>query len=248
MRLRADMLHRLREFFDSRGFLEVETPILSADTVVDRHLDPFQVTGQWSVANGQRGERGEGRGERKNLRPKPQAPRPTWLQTSPEFHMKRLLAAGSGPIYQVARVFRQDELGPLHNPEFTMIEWYQPGDGMDEGMQLTADLCEALLAPTKPPPADTKPRPVVAPEEGAAVQLPPQRNVQLPPQRNVQLPPQRNVQLPPQRDVKLPPRQKVELSPQDTAAPSPGATTGRGFLFPAQRLSYRDAFELLHRN
>ena len=145
MRLRADMLHRLREFFDSRGFLEVETPILSADTVVDRHLDPFQVSGQWSVASGQRGKRGEGRGERDNLRPKTQDPRPIWLQTSPEFHMKRLLAAGSGPIYQVARVFRQDELGPLHNPEFTMIEWYQPGDGMDEGMQLTSDLCAAML-------------------------------------------------------------------------------------------------------
>jgi lysyl-tRNA synthetase class 2 len=69
-----------------------------------------------------------------------------WLQTSPEFGMKRLLAAGAGAIYQVARVFRQDELGPLHNPEFTLVEWYQPGEGMDQGMQFTSDLCEALLA------------------------------------------------------------------------------------------------------
>ncbi len=118
LRLRADMLRRLREFFDSRGFLEVETPILSADTVIDRHLDPFCTNV----------------GERC-----------LWLQTSPEFHMKRLLADGAGAIYQVARVFRQGELGPLHNPEFTLVEWYRPGDGMNEGMQLTGELCEAML-------------------------------------------------------------------------------------------------------
>ncbi|MEN6450859.1 MAG: EF-P lysine aminoacylase EpmA, partial [Thermoguttaceae bacterium] len=88
----------------------------------------------------------------------PSAAKRLWLQTSPEFHMKRLLAAGSGPIYEVARVFRQDELGPLHNPEFTLVEWYQPGDGMAEGMQFTSDLCETLLDVRS-----IKPRPVVAP-------------------------------------------------------------------------------------
>ncbi|NLF09345.1 MAG: EF-P lysine aminoacylase GenX [Pirellulaceae bacterium] len=141
MRLRAQMLRRLREFFDSRGFLEVETPILSADTVVDRHLDPFcTVVGNEFLATV---------GTTAPISPRADVPstaKRLWLQTSPEFHMKRLLAAGSGPIYQVARVFRQEELGPLHNPEFTMIEWYQPGDGMNEGMQLTADLCETLLS------------------------------------------------------------------------------------------------------
>jgi elongation factor P--(R)-beta-lysine ligase len=121
LRLRAELLKRLRRFFDDRGFLEVETPVLSADTVVDRHLDPFDLAV-------------DGRSPR------------MWLQTSPEFAMKRMLAAGAPPIYQVARVFRRDELGPLHNPEFTLVEWYQPGDGLDAGMQLTTDLCATLLA------------------------------------------------------------------------------------------------------
>jgi len=124
LRMRAKLLRRTRDFFERRGFLEVETPILSADTVVDRHLDPFQV----EVPDPSGGQR-----------------RRMWLQTSPEFAMKRLLAAGFGAIYQITRAFRQGEQGPLHNPEFTMVEWYRTGDGMDEGMQLTGDLCEALL-------------------------------------------------------------------------------------------------------
>ncbi len=81
-------------------------------------------------------------------RPPSPAPR-LWLQTSPEFAMKRLLAAGAGRIYEVARVFRLDELGPLHNPEFTLVEWYQPGEDLDAGMQLTSDLCETLLSDTQ---------------------------------------------------------------------------------------------------
>ena len=125
LRLRAAMLRRLREFFDRRGFLEVETPILSADTVVDRHLDPIAVPG------------GDG---------SPWfAGRTGWLQTSPEFAMKRLLAAGATAIYQVARVFRRDEQGSLHNGEFTMVEWYRTGDGLAEGMQLLDDLAQTLL-------------------------------------------------------------------------------------------------------
>jgi lysyl-tRNA synthetase class 2 len=134
LRLRAEMLCRLRQFFDGRGFLEVETPIVSADTVVDRHLDPFHI----EMIGGGAGLPNAGRSVSHE-------PARMWLQTSPEFAMKRLLAAGAGCIYQVARVFRLDELGPLHNPEFTLVEWYQPGDGMDAGMQVTSDLCEALL-------------------------------------------------------------------------------------------------------
>jgi len=127
LRLRAQLLRRLRDFFERRGFLEVETPILSADTVVDRHIEPFSVVdGRASTAA--------------------DAPRRLWLQTSPEFLMKRLLAAGGRAIYQVTRAFRQGEQGPLHNPEFTIVEWYRVGDGLAEGMQLLSDLCQALLA------------------------------------------------------------------------------------------------------
>jgi len=135
LHFRAALLRRLRDFFDSRGFLEVETPILSADTVVDRHLDPF-----CTEISGARASCPHPAAETAALR------RRMWLQTSPEFAMKRMLAAGAGRIYQVARVFRLDELGPLHNPEFTLVEWYQPGDGLDEGMQLTGDLCETMLS------------------------------------------------------------------------------------------------------
>jgi lysyl-tRNA synthetase class 2 len=123
LRLRAGLLRRLREFFHDRGFLEVETPVLSVDTVVDRHLDPF------SLNVGRSGGK----------------PQTFWLQTSPEFAMKRLLAAGAEAIYQVSRVFRQEEQGPLHNPEFTLVEWYRRGDDFRAGMQLTSDLCESLL-------------------------------------------------------------------------------------------------------
>lgn len=126
LRLRAELLRRLRAFFDRSGFLEVETPVLSADTVVDRHLDPFSVVVRPASAH---------RNEQRS-----------WLQTSPEFAMKRLLAAGATAIYQVTRAFRQDEQGPLHNPEFTMVEWYRVGDGLAEGIERLSDLGETLLA------------------------------------------------------------------------------------------------------
>ncbi len=126
LRHRAALLKRLRAFFDERGFLEVETPLLSADTVVDRHLDPMTVC----VAPAGTGDGG----------------RPVeWLQTSPEFCMKRLLAAGGEAIYQVTRAFRQDERGRLHNPEFSIVEWYRVGDDYPAGMDLLADVAGTLL-------------------------------------------------------------------------------------------------------
>ncbi|MCE9524787.1 MAG: EF-P lysine aminoacylase GenX [Planctomycetales bacterium] len=126
---RASLLRRLRTFFDSRGFLEVETPLLSHDVVVDRHLDPLSVT----------------------LSPDPREPEvgpKLWLQTSPEFAMKRLLVTGKDQlrsIYQITRAFRGGEIGPLHNPEFTMVEWYRVNDDYAAGMQLLADLAEEML-------------------------------------------------------------------------------------------------------
>jgi elongation factor P--(R)-beta-lysine ligase len=137
LRRRAELLFKVRRFFDERGFLEVETPILSNDTVVDRHLDPLAVT----------------------LFSDPRLPKEgqkLWLQTSPEFGMKRLLAATTvwhgfpnpaplTAIYQITRAFRGGEAGALHNPEFTMVEWYRVGDDYAAGMQLLADLADAVL-------------------------------------------------------------------------------------------------------
>jgi lysyl-tRNA synthetase class 2 len=129
LRRRAALLAKLRGFFERHGFLEVETPILSADTVVDRHLDPFPVP--LAV---------------------PGAKTRLWLQTSPEFAMKRLMAAGAEAIYQVTRAFRRHEQGARHNPEFTLVEWYRRGDSMAEGMQFLSALCAELLGmpPAKP--------------------------------------------------------------------------------------------------
>lgn len=126
LQLRARLLRRVRAFFDDRGFCEVETPYLSHETVIDRHLDPFETA--W-IADPRRPERQS----------------KLYLQTSPEFGMKRLLVTGAGPIYQIARAFRNGECGPLHNPEFTLVEWYRPGDDYAAGMALLSDFAEALL-------------------------------------------------------------------------------------------------------
>jgi lysyl-tRNA synthetase class 2 len=127
LRRRAELLRQVRQFFDSRGFLEVETPLLSHDTVIDRHLDPLGVTLFTDARQPERGKR-------------------LWLQTSPEFGMKRLLAAGATAIYQIAKAFRGGpEFGSEHNPEFTIVEWYRVGDDYAAGMQLLSDLAEFAI-------------------------------------------------------------------------------------------------------
>ena len=126
LRTRASLLSRTRQFFDRRGFIEVQTPLLSADTVVDRHLDPIPV-----LLPADPRSLGEGR--------------PMWLQTSPEFAMKRLLASGAEAIYQITPAFRIGEVGDQHNPEFTMLEWYRRGDSMVAGIALLSEFVTELL-------------------------------------------------------------------------------------------------------
>lgn len=124
LKRRARLLAATRQYFDQRGFIEVDTPLLSADRVIDSHLVPF------AVFNAERPV---------------DLDRPLFLQTSPEFAMKRLLAAGAGPIYQLGKVFRADETGQRHNPEFTMLEWYEPGATDDDVMRTTEQLLYHLV-------------------------------------------------------------------------------------------------------
>ncbi|RIY35210.1 elongation factor P--(R)-beta-lysine ligase [Psittacicella gerlachiana] len=96
---RHKILKKIRDFFDNKGLIEVETPILAQAAVTDVHLDSFTTN---------------------------YLGKEYFLNTSPEFHMKRLLAGGSGPIYQICKCFRLEPTSRKHNPEFTMLEWYQP--------------------------------------------------------------------------------------------------------------------------
>lgn len=123
LKLRAAFMADIRAFFSARGVLEVETPLLSQNTITDLHLDPFS-TEFLFPANGKS--------------------KTYYLQTSPEFHMKRLLAAGSGAIFQLTKAFRNESQGRNHNPEFTMLEWYRPG--FDDQMLMTE--VDALLQQT----------------------------------------------------------------------------------------------------
>lgn len=125
IRARAALLADLRNFFLTRGVLEVETPLLGHSAGTDPQLDPVRVDYPGDT--------------------------PAWLQTSPEFAMKRLLVAGSGPIYQITRAFREGDQGRFHNPEFTLLEWYRPDFDEFHLMEEVADLLQALLPQTPRP-------------------------------------------------------------------------------------------------
>lgn len=125
LRLRASLNRLIREFFHQRGVLEVETPVMSLAGVSDPHIAPFHL--QFSG-------RTEG------------ASRTRWLRTSPEYPMKRLLAAGIGDCYELGRVFRDGEAGGRHNPEFTMLEWYRVGWDHHRLIDETVALVQAALS------------------------------------------------------------------------------------------------------
>lgn len=121
LKARAAMLQATRDFFRSRGYLEVDTPCLSRDVVIDAWLEPMSLR----FGND------------------------TWyLQTSPEAHMKRLLAAGSGSIFQISRVFRIGESGVRHNPEFTMVEWYGVDTTWRDQVAMTEALVRSVISAT----------------------------------------------------------------------------------------------------
>ena len=121
---RAAVIASVRSFFEERGVLEVDTPILGARGAMEPTIASFSTSGP------------DGR-----IR---------WLQTSPEYAMKRMLAAGSGPIFQICRAFRAGESGPRHNPEFTLLEWYRPGFDHHRLMDETGVLADAVLGCGRP--------------------------------------------------------------------------------------------------
>jgi elongation factor P--(R)-beta-lysine ligase len=123
LRLRAELLEFTRAFFRSQGFWEVETPILSRDVVVDAYLEPFVTRGD----SGADCRKADARDE-------------LFLQTSPEFAMKRLLASGATAIFQITHAFRRAEIGPLHNPEFTLVEWYRTQSTYHQQMDFVEEL------------------------------------------------------------------------------------------------------------
>ncbi|MDX2502990.1 MAG: EF-P lysine aminoacylase EpmA [Gammaproteobacteria bacterium] len=127
IQLRADTLRKIRTFFDHKGVLEVDTPVLSCATVPDPFIESFQtryipLTQTLQTEN-------------------------FYLHTSPEFAMKRLLASGSGSIFQISKVFRQGEFGQRHNPEFTLLEWYRVEWDHHQLMNEISQLLSDLLSP-----------------------------------------------------------------------------------------------------
>lgn len=129
---RAVILQQIRQFFAERNVIEVETPALSQGTVTDVYLDAFVCKYNFFVNN------------------RAQQSAHLYLQTSPEFHMKRLLAAGYGCIYSLAKAFRHEPAGRHHNPEFTLLEWYRIGFNQFDLMNEVAELLKSILNCNEP--------------------------------------------------------------------------------------------------
>ncbi|WP_417345177.1 elongation factor P--(R)-beta-lysine ligase [Ferrimonas sp.] len=129
LRQRAKLMASIRQFFARLDVMEVDTPALSRAATTDLHLHSFDT-------------RFVGPGAADGV--------PLYLMTSPEFHMKRLLCAGSGAIYQLCKSFRNEEAGRHHNPEFTMLEWYRPGFDHHQLMDEMAELLQLVLNCAEP--------------------------------------------------------------------------------------------------
>lgn len=117
------LMRKARLFFDHRGFIETITPVLSVDTIIDRYLEPIPVS----------------------IERLPNRYQTYYLQTSPEFCMKRLLAAGAKAIFQIAHAFRSGDLGQIHNIEFTLLEWYRVGDDYEKGMEILSEFADEIF-------------------------------------------------------------------------------------------------------
>jgi lysyl-tRNA synthetase class 2 len=124
LKMRAQLYALVRDYFSRRGVLEVETPIMSQAANTDPNIESFQV---------------------QYYGPRPGGTNQRWLRTSPEFALKRMLAAGLGDCYELGRVFRNGEAGKRHNPEFTMLEWYRLGWDHHKLMDECAELVKAAL-------------------------------------------------------------------------------------------------------
>ena len=126
---RAALLAQLRAFFAARAVLEVDTPALMPTTATDLYIDSFCLNPAAASSEGLES------GDQSQL----------YLQTSPEFPLKRLLAAGSGAIYQLGKVFRNEQASPQHSREFTMLEWYRPGFTLEQLMDEVELLVNEVL-------------------------------------------------------------------------------------------------------
>lgn len=123
LRDRAQMFAQARNFFAEKGVVEVDVPILSKGAPVDTYIDVMST----SLSTGEVG----------------------YLHTSPEYAMKRLLSQGIGDIYQMSHVFRDGDIGHLHNPEFTMVEWYRIGMTFPQLIEETLDFIRLFIGPEK---------------------------------------------------------------------------------------------------